>query len=220
VHDPVLAAQLLQSLDRDDLAPDAMRALSAMAPRILGAITDALLDEGMRPRARRRAARLLGGVDAERSALALVQGLDARPLEVRYACGRALVDMRARVSTLSFDAKSMFARATRELESRSDDPRSLEHAFDVLSLTVARETLTLAYGALQSHDVFLQGVALEYLDVALPAEVRTAMLPRLTSPRPAPPKSRPGGRPLDDLLRSQEKIRLRLEELRRAHDPD
>jgi hypothetical protein len=219
-HDPALAAQLLQLLDADALAPDAMRALSPMTPRTLEAITGALLDEGMRPRARRRAARLLGAVASERSMRTLMQGLDARPLEVRYACGRALVEMRTRDSQLSFDAKSMFARATRELELRSEDPRSLEHAFDVLSLTVARETLKLAYGALQSHDVFLQGVALEYLDVALPAEVRTAMMPRLTAQRPAPAKGRPGGQPLEDLLRSQQQIRVRLDELRRARDPD
>jgi hypothetical protein len=214
---------LLERLDRDDLAADAMRALSQVAPRVVGAIADALLDEERSPRARRRAARLLGGVPTDRSALALVHGLDARSLEVRHACGRALVEMRARNAALSFEASAMFARATRELASSTDDdPRSIEHVFDVLSLTAARETLQLAYGALQSRDAFLQGVALEYLDVALPPEVRAAMLPRLsasTAPS-APPASRRGARSLDDLLRSGDKIRLHLDELRRARDPD
>jgi hypothetical protein len=220
IRDPALAVQLLQLLDRDDLAADAMRVLSPMASRILGAITDTLLDDGVRPRARRRAARLLGAVGSERSALALVNGLDARSLEVRYACGRALVEMRARNSALSFEAGAMFARATRELESHTEDARSLEHVFDVVSLTASRDTLKLAYGALQSKDAFLQGVALEYLEIALPVEVRTAMMPRLSSPRSAPASTRPGSRALDDLLRSKDEICLHLDELRRTRDPD
>jgi hypothetical protein len=222
VRNPLLAPQLLQLLGRDDLARDAMRALSAIAPRVVGTIADALLDEARAPRARRRAARLLGGVACERSIHALTLGLDAGPLEVRHACGRSLVEIRARNGALAFDAAAMFARATRELEARLEDPRSMEHVFDVLSLTAPIEPIQLAYGALQSPDAFLSGVALEYLEVVLPAEVRTAMMARLT-PVTAPAERaapRPSARSLDDLLRSEDRIRSFLRELRRERDPD
>jgi hypothetical protein len=114
----------------------------------------------------------------------------------------------------------MFARAKRELDLLSTDVRGLEHAFDLLALTVPSEAIQLAYGALQSPDRYLQGVALEYLDAVLPADLRTSMMARLspTLRPPAPPRS--SAKLLDDLLKSKEAIELRLDELRRLRDPD
>jgi hypothetical protein len=213
-------AQLLERLTRDELAPHEVHDLKTFAPQAVGAIGDALLDEDLGARARLRAARLLRGVPSERSVQTLALGLDARAFEVRHACGRALADMRAQNPGLSFDASVMFARARRELESQSHDVRSMEHVFDVLSLAAPREAMQLAYGALQSNDAFLQGVALEYLEVALPADVRSAIMPRLTQPEARTAEPRPPGRSLDDLLRSKERIQLRLDELRRSQDPE
>ncbi|HXN31146.1 MAG TPA: hypothetical protein VN894_04765, partial [Polyangiaceae bacterium] len=70
-------------------------------------------------------------------------------------------------------------------------------------------------------DPFLRGVALEYLDAMLPADLRAALTPRLnaaTTRSIAAPRQ--GTRALDDLLQSKETIRASLDELRRAHDLD
>jgi hypothetical protein len=112
------------------------------------------------------------------------------------------------------------ARARRELEAASrEDPRAVEHAFDLLSLGAPDDHLQLAYGALRCGDSYLQGVALEYIDVVLPPDLRTALAARLTaSPPSATPRSE--RKPVDDLLRSKAAIELKLEELRRTSDPD
>jgi ATP:ADP antiporter, AAA family len=220
VQTPLIAVQVLELLARDDVARDAMHALRPVVPRVLGTILDVVLDEGRPPQVRRRAARLLRGLASQRAADGLVPGLDAQSLDVRHVCGRVLVEMREHNDHLRFDGAAMFARAKRELEASSRDERTLEHAFDVLSLTAPHEAIQLAYGALQSSDPFLRGIALEYLDVVLPSDLRDAMMTRLSTPPPPPPASRTSGKPLDDLLKSKEMILSQLGDLRRARDPD
>jgi hypothetical protein len=115
---------------------------------------------------------------------------------------------------------AMFERAKREFKTTPQDARGLEHAFDLLSLTAAGEAIQLAYGALQSPDAFLQGVALEYLDVVLPTDVRATLMPRLPSPSRPLTAPRPSARSLEDLMTSREAIRSHLDGLRRTRDPD
>jgi AAA family ATP:ADP antiporter len=216
---PLLVGLVLELLARDDVAREARVALAPVVPQVVGAILDVVLDEERASRLRRRAARLLRGAPSQRTAEGLVLGLGAKALDVRYTCGQVLVDIHEQNRELRFDAATLFDRAKRELQAPSDDPRTLEHAFNVLSLTAPREAIQLAYGALQSTDSFLRGVALEYLDVVLPADVRSAMTQRLSRPPPAE-VPRPRDRSLDLLLKSKDAIRLRLDELRRARDPD
>jgi hypothetical protein len=197
-----------------------MHALGPLASRIVGAILDVVLDEDRSTPMRRRAVRLLRGVPTQRAADGLALGLDAKSFDVRYASGRVLVGMREQNADLHFTASAMFERAKRELEMPSVDARSLEHVFDILSLTFPREAIQLAYGALQSQDPFLRGVALEYLDVVLPGDVRNAMRPRLSRPPPMPALQRPSATSLDDLLKSKQTILTHLVELRRSRDPD
>jgi hypothetical protein len=220
VGEPLLAPQMLELLSHDEVARDAMRALAPIAPRIVGTILDVVLDEQRPPRMRRRAARLLRTVPSQRAADGLVLGLSSKAFDVRHACGRILVGMREDNGDLHFDAAMMFQRAKRELESPSRDERFLEHVFDVLSLTAPLEELQLAYGALQSPDAFLRGIALEYLDVVLPSDVRAAMMARLAAPLSRPVPRRPKEGALEDLMKSKQAIQLHLDELRRARDPD
>ena len=213
-------ARLLERLAHDEITGEEMRLLSAMAPSIVGGIGDLLLDENRSVRARRRAARLLGGVPSERSMQTLALGLDARVLEVRHASGRALVRLREQDGHASFETAKMYARVVREIDSQSQSVQSIEHVFDLLSLAAPRDAMQLAYGALQSSDSFLRGVALEYLEVVLPADVRVAVLPRLSGSPVPPPAPRAGSRPLDDLLKSKVQIEAHLDQLRRARESD
>jgi hypothetical protein len=220
-----LALPILELLARDDVARDAALALAPLVPRIVGAIADVVLDTRRPPSARRRAARLLGAVSSQRAASALELALDAEDLDVRYTCGRVLVVMRENSAELRFDAEAALARARRELQAASEGPardaRKLEHAFNVLSLAFPREAMQLAFGAVVARDPFLRGVALEYLDAVLPADLRAALTPRLNSATlPKTTAPRPSARALDHLLQSKETIRLNLDEIRRVHDPD
>ena len=220
-----LTLSILDLLGRDDVARDAAIALAPLVPRIVGAILDVVLDPSRPPSARRRAARLLSTVSSQRTASALDLALDTEDLDVRCACSRTLLRMRETNSELRFDAAAILARARRELETGREgharDALELEHTFNLLSLTFPREAMQLAYGAVFSHDPFLRGVALEYLDAMLPADLRAALTPRLnaaTTRSIAAPRQ--GTRALDDLLQSKETIRASLDELRRAHDLD
>jgi AAA family ATP:ADP antiporter len=220
-----LALPILDLLARDDVAGDAALALAPLVPRILGTILDVVLDSRHPPSARRRAARLLGAVSSQRAASALELALDAEDLDVRYTCGRVLVSMREEGAELRFDQEAMLARARRELETAGEGPardaRKLEHAFNVLSLTFPREAMQLAYGAVVARDRFLRGVALEYLDAVLPADLRATLTSRLDLATPQKTTTaRPSSRVLDDLLQSKEAIRSNLDEIRRVHDPD
>jgi AAA family ATP:ADP antiporter len=220
-----LAIPILELLARDDVARDAALALAPLVLRIVGAIVDVVLDPRRPTSARRRAARLLGAVSSQRAASALELALDAEGLDVRYTCGRVLVVMREKAAELRFDPEAALARARHELETASEgrarDARKLEHAFNVLSLTFPREAMQLAYGAVVGHDPFLRGVALEYLDAVLPADLCAVLTSRLdpTTPQKAT-APRSSSSVLDDLLQSKETIRMNLDEIRRGHDPD
>jgi ATP:ADP antiporter, AAA family len=220
VSSHLLAPQLIELLSREDVARDAMRSLAPRASEIAGTILDAVLDERRETRLRRRAARLLRDVPSQRVADGLALGLSVEAFDVRYVCGRVLVRLRGQNAGLRFDASGMFDRAKRQLETASQDPRSLEHAFDMLSLAGPHEPIQLAYGALQGTDVFLCGVAFEYLDVVLPVDVRAAMTFHLSKHPPGAAAARTSDRSLDDLLKSKEKINHQLDELRRSRDPD
>jgi hypothetical protein len=218
VRSPLLVAQLLELLGRDEVGVESRRALAPIVPQTVGTILDVVLDEARTSRVRRRAARLLRDVPSQRAADGLVLGLGAGAFDVCYTCGQVLVEIHEKNPDLRFDSTSLFERAKRQLEAPPEDARTLEHAFNVLSLTAPREAIQLAYGALQSTDPFLRGVALEYLDVVLPSDVRVAMAKRLSGPPPSMP--RPRDRSLDLLLKSKEAIRVHLDELRRSRDPD
>lgn len=217
---PLLAPQVIELLTRDDVARDAMRVLEPVAPDICGLILDVVLDESRNGRLRRRAARLLRQATSQRVAEGLLLALSAEPFDVRYSCARVLVELHERNGSLRFDAAVLFARALHELEIGPGDKRTLDLVFDLLSLTGPSEPMQLAYGALQSSDSFLRGVALEYLDSVLPVQMRVALAARISRPPPPAEGRATKGRSLDELMKSRGALHRQLEELRRSRDPD
>jgi hypothetical protein len=93
--------------------------------------------------------------------------------------------------------------------------RSLEHVFTVLALFLPRQPLKIAFQGLHTDDAFLRGTALEYLETALPAEIREQLWPFLEDNRPKKERSRPSGEVLAKLLQSNNSIAINLDELRR-----
>jgi hypothetical protein len=230
-----LAIPVLDLLARDDVAAEAALALVPLAPRLVGTIVDVVLDSRRPLATRRRAARLLATVSSQRAATGLDSGLDDDQLDVRYSCGRVLLGMRVKSSELRFDAATAFARARRELASPWSNAdrgaREIEHAFNVVSLTLPHEPIQLAYGAVLARDPFLRGVALEYLDTVLPADLRASLATRLERQPPAKAgeadassatkrQRSTDSTALHDLLLSRDAIRVSIEDLRRLQDPE
>jgi len=95
--------------------------------------------------------------------------------------------------------------------------RSLEHVFTLLALVLPHRALRIAFRGLHTDDPLLRGTALEYLESMLPPEVRKPLWPYL-EPERARRTGAGASQPdeaLTQLLRQNESIVVKLEELRR-----
>jgi hypothetical protein len=171
----------------------------------------------------------------------LIHGLDDRRFEVRYRAGRALAELQQR-NELRVPSGPVFAAIEREvmvdrniwesqrllgaLEDSSDAPlldeflqqragRSMEHVFTMLSLVLPAAPLKIAYRGLYTDDDLLRGTALEYLENALPDNIRMRMWPFLEDRRAPKAQARDREEIIADLMRSNQSIALNLEELRK-----
>jgi len=242
---PALVPDAIRLLADEDLHVPISKALRTIAPNITGQLTDVLLDSEQDFAVRRRIPRVLAFGAPERAWSALRAGLADRRFEVRFQCGRALLQMRRRDSGLAQEGAPLEAVILKELKvSRrvwdgqrlldnfgDESPllegvlaersnRSLEHIFTLLSLVLPPKPVKVAFRGLQTDDALLRGTALEYLETTLPEPIRVALWPFVTE-ESAPRKS-PAANPaqvsagsLEKLLQSQRSIEMNLEELRR-----
>jgi ATP:ADP antiporter, AAA family len=228
--DPALISHVVPLLAREKpVRDDAIRALRKVAARVTGQLVDALLDPAMSFAVRRRIPRVLQACVTQRAADGLMLGLADGRFEVRYQCGIALSRIVQQGAPVALRHEDVMAAALREInadrqlleaapsvtDSRepSEAPaaerlivertnRSLEHIFRVLSLSLDREPLEIAYRAHRADDPHLRGTALEYLENVLPEPIRVALWPYLDArPRPAT-APRPAQQALAELLRS------------------
>jgi hypothetical protein len=95
--------------------------------------------------------------------------------------------------------------------------RSTQHLVTLLSLIHPAEPLKIALHGLHSDDPQLRGTALEYLESILPAEIRTRLWPLLdTAPEQGEPhEPRSLDAIMEDLMKSNHSVMIRLEELRK-----
>ncbi|RYZ08138.1 MAG: hypothetical protein EOO73_08735 [Myxococcales bacterium] len=206
----------------------ALAALRSRAPRLTGQLLDALLDPEMDFVIRRRIPRVLAVCGTQRAADGLLLGIADERFEVRYECGRALLELTDANPEIVVSEARVMAAIRREVESgralaeqsaaRADDEdspdeqqalvdglvrdrvdRSLEHMFTILSLILEREPLRMAFKALHHEDQKYRGTALEYLDTVLPRDVRDIMWPYLGESAPLS-TARPASELLEDLL--------------------
>ena len=226
----------------DVVAGDAIRALQKVAPKHIGALSDALLDPYEDFAVRRRIPRVMVVCDSQRAADSLVLGLADVRFEVRLQCGRALAAIVAKHAHIRVGEAVVFDVVQKEvavgrpvwegrrlldrLEEnepgtfadefiRSRASQSLAHVFTMLSLALPPEPLKIALRALHAGDENLRGTALEYLESILPPKIREPLWPFLEDHRPAGRTQRPREEILADLVRSHQSIRLNLEELKR-----
>lgn len=201
-----LAPYLFPLLGNDMLADDVRMELRWLAPQLIGALSDALMDPDLSLAARQRIPSVLEVTHNPRAVSALMLGLSEDEFNIRYSCARALARMRERDPYMRIDNAQVFAAVEREvsvdnttwssrdLQFDIDLPAdltampgsseirlnySMEHVFTLLGLVLDREALVLALRAVLSSDRILSGTALEYLENVLPEEVRSGLWPHL-----------------------------------------
>lgn len=234
ISDPLLAAQVCMLLGRDEHAPLANALLVRSGGRLLGLLTDLMLDGSLDVSVRRRIPRILASAPGQRAVDALMCGLEDGRFEVRMQCAKALVKVASREPRPALRRDLIMAAVDRELavgtvlwESHREQLRdpgesgsewldellrekahgSLEYVFALLSLIHDRTPLITAFRSLHLEDRHLRGTALEYLEGILPAKTRETLWAILQE-RPSAGRER--AEIMQDLMRSSETVVLQL----------
>ncbi len=238
---PDVAPHVIALLAWDAVYPHAARALVASLERVEGQLVDRLLDPDEEFSIRRRIPAILSRSGSRVVIEGLLQALLDLRFEVRFRAGQALSRIHARDPSVPIDRNRVFATVLRETrvdrgvwesqrlldqleETQENDfvgdyvrhrsNRSLEHVFTVLSLALDKRPLKVAFQGLHTDDPMLTGTALEYLESALPDDIRDSLWPFLEDRR-SEPTTRKREEILDALMSSHASIQINLEQLRK-----
>jgi ATP/ADP translocase len=236
---------LVPLLASPELASEALATLRRIAPRVVGQLTDFLLDPEQDFTVRRRLPRVLASVPSKRAIDGLLLGLEDQRFEVRYQCGRSLASIREKQPGIEIPASAVLESIKREvsvgkrvwdsqrmlegMEETEDSPlvtdvlrvranRSLEHVFTLLSLILPKDPLRLAWLGLHTRDELIRGTALEYLESVLPEDVRELLWPYLEDNRVRRASGRTRDQILADLVNSNPSLQISLAELEKERD--
>jgi MFS family permease len=237
--DDVCAPHVIALLGRDATyslaAPVLARDADRLAPHLARALCNAETD----PTVRRRLPFVMRNSTNPTNVDALLGGLHDTRFEVRFRCGRALAHLHE-AHGVQLDVARVYAAVLREThvdrrvwEShqlldqfgdteasfvdeyvRTRSNRSLEHVFTLLSLALDSKPLQIAFKGLHTDDPHLRGTALEYLEGALPQDVRAALWPFLESGKQPHAPKRSRDEILDALMQSHQSIEINLARLR------
>jgi hypothetical protein len=226
----------------DDVLPEVITTLRRLAPRIEGQLVDHLLDPDGEFTVRRRIPIVLADLPTDRTVDGLLRGLEDARFEVRYRCGKVLNRLQDLNADLVIRRRRVYSMVLREvavdrgvweshrlLDSMEDDEwspvmdellreranRGLEHVFTLLALVLPRQALKVAFRGLHTSDQMLRGTALEYLETALPEDIRKALWPFLEAPVEGRSTRRSAQDVLSELMESNQSIAMNLAELRR-----
>ncbi|MBA3459598.1 MAG: hypothetical protein H0T46_06540 [Deltaproteobacteria bacterium] len=201
-----LVPHILPLVAWDEVAPAALNALVALAPRCTGTIVDALLDADRDFTIRRRLPAVLTAGEPSLAGVGLWRALADQRFEVRYRAGRALLELRHAGRSLPCSPDEVYELVTRELSVErsvlrnyrlldSSKPNiakrdhgaeplanvssstALAHIFNLLALALPPEPVQIAFQSLHTNDFELRATALEYLESALPPHVTEKLWP-------------------------------------------
>ena len=242
---PDLAPHVIPLLAWDAVYARAAHALIQSLERLEGQLVDRLLDREEEFSIRRRIPAILSRSSSRLVVEGLLQALIDTRFEVRFRAGRALSNIHERDPGAAIDRHRVFAIVLREtrvdrgvweshrlldqLQETEDDPfvddyvrarsnRSLQHVFTVLSLALDKRPLRVAFQGLHTDDPMLRGTALEYLESALPPDIRDSLWPFLEDRRKER-TTRKREDILDSLLNSHASIQINLQQLRERMNP-
>jgi hypothetical protein len=193
-----LVPQIVRLLDHKDVGEDARMELRWVVPRIIGQLSDALLDPDLPLTVRQRIPAVMEVCHNPRVVRALLDGVCDGEFSVRYSSARALARMRSRDGNLAIPQDVVYRAVHQEvavsrqvwqqrtlgtaldgdfeqvgeLLDQKGTSLSLDHVFTLLGLVLDRDALHLALQALSSDNRNLRGTALEYLDNVLPDDLR------------------------------------------------
>jgi hypothetical protein len=174
--EPALVSCLLPHLASEELFADVVRALRRAAPRATGQLVDALLDPAGDPKVRRRIPRVLKACPTGRAAEGLRAALDDPSFEIRASAAAALAALHERSGVVRVGREEVLGRVRRELDSGETVDRQLPQLFALLSLTLERGPLQIAWAAMKGQDRALRGTALESDPLGLRGEHRAPAL--------------------------------------------
>jgi AAA family ATP:ADP antiporter len=233
-------AQAIRLLGDDHLTNAAGEALGAVAGRHTGQLVDALLDPRTDFAVRRRLPAVIARARSARAMDGLLTGLHDQRFEVRLRCGRALAKLSADTPQVPVEVARVHAAVLNEvaidhavwegdqlMEEDQDDPlgvgaavrerasRSLEHVFTILALILPRQPLQVAFLGLTTDDPQLRGTALEYLETALPEEIREKLWPFIGDAPKHERVSRSKQEVVQDLLAARSSVFIDMEALKK-----
>lgn len=202
---PVSVPQVIELLDRDDLAQSAYQALTRAGGRIAGQLVDALDNEATRYNIRKRIPKVLASCENRAAWEGLMAHLADERFDVRARCAKALEKILVKKPDFRPQPNVIFDLVERELStterlSRSGSQggvqveeavkeraaKSVAHIFTLLGLVLPPQPVRLAFRALRSEDRKQHGVALEYLDSVLPRALREQLAAYFESSLAAP----------------------------------
>jgi hypothetical protein len=138
-----------------------------------------------------------------RAAQGLQAALDDPAFEIRAAAAAALAAIHERSAGVSVPREEVLARVRRELDSGETVERQIPQLYALLSLTLERGPLQIAWAAMKGHDRRLHGTALEYLANVLPADIVRRLRSCFGATNwPEPPLQRPVAEVADELRTS------------------
>jgi hypothetical protein len=233
LSDPLVATQVCLLLGNHEHAKWADAALSGRAVKLLGLLTDLMLDTSLDVAVRRRVPRIIAAATGQRAAESLMAGLEDGRFEVRQQCARSLIKMCAHPPQPVVPSDRILAAVDRELavgltlweshrhqqgESgaewldellREKAHGSLEYVFTLLSLIHERAPLMAAFRSLHIEDRRLRGTALEYLEGILPEKTREKLW-EILQERPSRSRAKGKGEVMQELLNASETMVLHL----------
>ena len=171
-----LVPHVVPLLARRSLSEPAVLALKAVADRNVGQLSDYLLDRHTHPAVRTKLPHIIAAAGTTRALDALLRGLHDEYRPVRVQCARALDELK-QATSFEVNAEEIYAVIRRELASVvSPAGADLDHVFTLVGLILPREPVRIAREALDTEDVQLRGLALEYLESALPQDISSSVL--------------------------------------------
>jgi hypothetical protein len=236
VTDRLVATQVCLLLVRPEYVRLAQGALFRSTGKVLGLLTDLMLDANVDVAVRRRIPRIVASAPCQRAADALLAGLEDPRFEVRMQCARSLARTSEWTDRPLIQASRILTAVDRELavgavlwESHRQQQRdpgepgaewldallrdkahgSLEYVFTLLSLIHDRAPLMAAFRSLHLEDRRLRGTALEYLEGILPATTRESLW-EILGEQPSRSAGRSKSDVLQELLNTSETVVLRL----------
>jgi hypothetical protein len=159
--------------------------IAVIASANVGQLADHLLDNRTDMAVRLELPELLAAARNQRAIDALLLALRDADERIRTESARAL-DLMRLTGGIEMAPERIYAAVQDALTEKAD----LQHVFTLLSVVLPREPLRLASESLNTDDPQRRGLALEYLETALPPEVAAPLLdaiedgtrPELSSP--------------------------------------